>query len=149
MSFLIYAIKPFQALTVKPTKNVIRMKKEEDFIRKNYGTGNPFRVPEGYFGQFASDLMDRLPEKETNSLSAIMPRKASRLRFMRYAIAAAVCGAALLGTYCFRHTIHTSFDPPAHIAAHDTETEDFYMDDVLDYAMVSNHEIAQYLTDIH
>ena len=29
------------------------------------------------------------------------------------------------------------------------ETEDIYMDDVLDYAMVSNHEIALYLTDVY
>ena len=38
--------------------------KEEDFIRKKYGSGNPFKVPEGYFEQFTSELMSKLPEKE-------------------------------------------------------------------------------------
>ena len=33
--------------------------KEEDFIRKKYGSGNPFKVPEGYFEQFTSELMSK------------------------------------------------------------------------------------------
>ena len=37
---------------------------EEDNLLKKVGTENPFRVPEGYFESFTSDLMSRLPEKE-------------------------------------------------------------------------------------
>lgn len=39
------------------------MGKEERILRKA-GTGNPFRVPEHYFEDFAQELMDKLPEKE-------------------------------------------------------------------------------------
>lgn len=38
--------------------------KEEDKLLKKIGMENPFRVPEGYFEGFTSDLMSRLPEKE-------------------------------------------------------------------------------------
>lgn len=38
--------------------------KEEDNILKKVGTENAFRVPEGYFENFNSELMNRLPEKE-------------------------------------------------------------------------------------
>lgn len=38
--------------------------KEEDDILKKCGKGNPFIVPEGYFQQFTSNLMDHLPEKQ-------------------------------------------------------------------------------------
>lgn len=42
--------------------------KEEDNLLKKVGTENPFRVPEGYFEGFTSDLMSRLPEKEKNDV---------------------------------------------------------------------------------
>ncbi|MFA6872894.1 MAG: hypothetical protein WCQ86_02780 [Bacteroidaceae bacterium] len=38
--------------------------KEEDDILKKCGKGNPFTVPEGYFEQFTSNLMNHLPEKQ-------------------------------------------------------------------------------------
>ena len=38
--------------------------KEEDNMLKKVGTENAFRVPEGYFENFTSELMNRLPEKE-------------------------------------------------------------------------------------
>ena len=47
--------------------------KEEDFIRKKYGSGNPFKVPEGYFEQFTSELMSKLPEKEMKPVLSMPP----------------------------------------------------------------------------
>ena len=41
-----------------------KLMKEEDKLLKKIGTENPFRVPEGYFEGFTSDLMSRLPEKD-------------------------------------------------------------------------------------
>lgn len=37
---------------------------EEKNILKKVGTKNPFTVPEGYFENFAQELMSKLPEKE-------------------------------------------------------------------------------------
>ena len=35
----------------------------EDELRKKIGKENPFKVPEGYFADFTSKMMDKLPEK--------------------------------------------------------------------------------------
>lgn len=37
---------------------------KEDYILKEVGTGNPFRVPDNYFEDFTQELMNKLPEKE-------------------------------------------------------------------------------------
>ena len=39
------------------------MNEEKDLI-KRYGKKQAFKVPEGYFENFAEDLMRKLPEKE-------------------------------------------------------------------------------------
>ena len=39
----------------------------EDNLMKKIGKENPFKVPDGYFEQFASSMMDKLPEKEKTS----------------------------------------------------------------------------------
>lgn len=39
------------------------MKKEETNLLNRCGKENPFKVPEGYFENFAEQLMDKLPEK--------------------------------------------------------------------------------------
>lgn len=36
---------------------------KEDYLLSKCGRENPFKVPEGYFDQFADDLMKRLPER--------------------------------------------------------------------------------------
>ena len=38
--------------------------KEEDYMLKKIGTENAFHVPEGYFENLTSEIMNRLPEKE-------------------------------------------------------------------------------------
>ena len=65
-----------------------------------------------------------------------------------YAAAAVLCGAMFLGGYHLRHNRAPQAAPMAQTLSA-TEAEDTYMDDVLDYAMVSNHEIALYLTDAY
>ena len=80
--------------------------KEEDFIRKKYGSGNPFKVPEGYFEQFTSELMSKLPEKEMKPVLSMPSRRRTRMRTVWYAVAAALCGAMFLGTYYLQSVIH-------------------------------------------
>lgn len=123
--------------------------KEEDFIRKKYGSGNPFKVPDGYFEQFTSELMSKLPEKEMKPVLSMPFCRRTRIRTLWYAVAAVLCGAMFLGTYYLRSVIHPHSESPVAQYGETTETEDIYMDDVLDYAMVSNHEIALYLTDVY
>ena len=43
--------------------------KEEDKLLRKVGTTNPFTVPEGYFENLTSEVMNRLPEKEKTEFS--------------------------------------------------------------------------------
>ena len=69
--------------------------KEEDKIHQIVGTENPFRVPDGYFDHFASELMNQLPEKKTASLTSREPTRWERIKPWLY-MAAMFAGAALL-----------------------------------------------------
>ncbi len=42
--------------------------KEEDILLKKLGKENSFKVPEGYFENFTSEVMKKLPEKEALEL---------------------------------------------------------------------------------
>ena len=48
--------------------------KEEDNILKKVGKENVFRVPDGYFENLTSEVMSRLPEKETPAIIKREPR---------------------------------------------------------------------------
>lgn len=121
--------------------------KEEDFIRKRCGSGNPFKVPEGYFEQFVSELMAKLPEKETKLSPTVLSHRWARMAW--FAAAAAFCGTMFLGTYYLQSAMHPQGGSTVAQEEEETETENTYMDDMLDYAMVSNREIALCLTDVY
>ncbi len=124
--------------------------KEEDFIRQHCGKTNPFKVPEGYFENFTANLMEQLPQKQNKPATNAYSRWFNRQRITWYAIAAGFCGLAFIGTRFFLTPHETSSN---HIQVTYTATngvnEDTYLNDVLDYAMVSNQEIALYLTDVY
>lgn len=124
--------------------------KQEDLIRKKYGSENPFKVPEGYFEQFTANLMNALPEKQTEHV--LIPQNRPRrmqTRIIRYMAAASVCGIMLAGTFYLKSAQQQSQHAVAvsEQTANDVELEDIYIEDILDYAMVSNQDIALYLTE--
>lgn len=121
--------------------------KEEDFIRKKCGSNNPFKVPEGYFEQFTANMMSQLPEKP-HTATVMAPSHSRSWKAIWYAAAAVVCGAMFLGTYYIQlsHRHQSSGLPQT---SFETLTEETYMNDLLDYTMVSNYEIASYLTDAY
>lgn len=126
--------------------------KEEDFIRRKCGNRDPFKAPEGYFGQFTARLMEQLPEKDSGcAMQPHRTRRLLRLTFIRYAAAAAVCGAIAFGTsrLAIRHNSMERNVTGTTYAAAPTGTDDVYIEDALDYAMVSNNEIALYLTEAY
>lgn len=112
--------------------------KEENRIREKFGSKDPFRVPEGYFESFTPELMNILPERPQAAASS---RRSFLPKFMRYAAAAAVCGLVLGGSVYVSHRIYAD-----NRLSEDVSTE---MDEYLDYALVSNQEIAQYLTEVY
>ncbi len=115
--------------------------KEEDIIRKiTEGAENPFRVPEGYFSDFTDRLMTRLPQPVTK------PRRFA-LTVWRYAAVLLVCLGAGLAVLLASQN-HTA--RLAQTDAADTETEyadEDYINDALDYAVISGPAIELYLTE--
>lgn len=122
--------------------------KEEDKLRKVLGTENPFRVPEGYFEGFASDLMSRLPEKEKSDVFRA-PTTWEKIRPWVY-MAAMFVGAALIIRVASSR-VEVSADGQQSVLAEevmDTETEMEYIDVVIDNSMLEDdYSLYVYLTD--
>lgn len=123
--------------------------REEDIICKKFGKKEPFTVPENYFADFADRLMNELPEKN----APVVNKPAAKVRHLRYwlATAAVLCSVAVTGAWVYLRQASASKTPVASVAVeHDLnvapETESVYMEDMLDYALVDNSEIAMYLT---
>ena len=97
---------------------------EEKVLFDRVGQENPFRVPEGYFEALPQRVLDRIT------------RRRQRRRIWEWAAAAimagCVCTAGLMLT---RHTENQMASDDA-----------IYMQDELDYSMVNNLDIQQYLT---
>ena len=72
--------------------------KEEDNILKKVGKENVFRVPDGYFENLTSEVMSRLPEKETPAIIKREPTKWERIKPWVY-MTAMFAGFCILHTY--------------------------------------------------
>ena len=119
--------------------------KEEDNILKKVGKENIFRVPDGYFENLTSEVMSRLPEKETPAIIKREPTKWERFKLWVYMTAMFV-GAALI------IRVASTDRTPANnrIAMDEPETEvvsDEYISAVLDNSMLDDYSLYVYLTD--
>lgn len=126
------------------------MMKEEEYIRNRAGSRNPFRVPEGYFDSFASQMTAKLPDRVPPV--AVPPRR-PRLRLLRPLLYAAAC-------VCVAVFSLTAYLMSGQSAASDEDTMaasqqyqyapvSTYEDDVLDCAMMDNTDIYAYLSSEH
>ena len=120
--------------------------KEEDNMLKKVGTENAFRVPEGYFENFTSELMNRLPEKEKLAFEQKEPTMWERVKPWAY-MAAMFVGAALI------IRVASSDHKPAavdEVAVTEVDTEvvsDEMLDVALDRAMLDDYSLYVYLSD--
>lgn len=124
--------------------------KEEDILSKKYGKETPYQVPDSYFEQLTSDVMNALPQR--TEVPSVRPAKIHRLHPLWY-VAAAVTG--LLFYLGLRHPASqpssATGTPAEYLSIGDSENgisaED--SDDIdawLDYTMMNNSEIEYYLT---
>lgn len=118
--------------------------KEEDNLLKKVGTENPFRVPEGYFEGFASDLMSRLPEKEKNDVRR-EPTTWEKVRPWLY-MAAMFVGAALIIRVASPGD-SASEGRQQQMAAEDTDVELEYISTAIDNTMMDDYSLYVYLSD--
>jgi len=114
------------------------MENEERYIKERFGQDNPFRVPEGYFDNLTIRVMNQLPERQAKS------RKV-QLRIWFYAAACVIALAVMGGTFLFHHI--ESEQQQLSVTTEPTNTDNTYIDDVVDYAMIDNAEIYACLAD--
>lgn len=113
----------------------------EDDLKKKVGTENPFRVPDGYFENFASNLMERLPEKEKVERS----RKATpweKVRPLLY-MAAMFVGAMLLIRVAASHYTPAGTPEPDE----ELEAEMEYINMAMESSMLDDYSLYVYLTE--
>lgn len=123
---------------------------------------NPFSVPEGYFSSLQARVMDKIKQEEEMSRQAetavtqgentSMPfapaqTKTDKRLWMRLTAAAVFTGLfSVIGTMLYRQHQDATSLPSENVTSMSDITDLDYNDDLLDYAMLSNSDIACYLT---
>lgn len=120
---------------------------EEGYIRNRIGNANPFRVPDGYFDSFTSQMMDRLPERE----AVVMPLRRSRLARLRSVICAAACLCiALFSMIVYLNKPQAGSGQHSVLDAMASNSQLFsnsdYEEEYVDYVMMDNADIYAYLS---
>lgn len=127
------------------------MEKEEKYIEATFGRKAPFKVPEGYFDDFASRLMDRLPGQGKPQPAVVCHMRPSAWRRWRKAItvAAASVVVAIMGVGAFVHH-ETRVSSKAQLAGAASQAASSYssVDAFADYAMLDTDDMYAYMADI-
>lgn len=122
------------------------MNKEEQILIKRFGKKEPFKVPDGYFDDFTSKLMERLPERPEHQL-AVTPLRSRQTRLWRFlSVAAALVCAMVMGATLYLGIYKTHDTTSVALNSHD-ETKAIYgdFDQMADYTMADNEDFYAYV----
>ena len=109
---------------------------EEKYISDKFGRRNPFTVPEGYFEQLTTKVMEQIPDR----------RPKARRVWMRpvWWAAAAVC-ALFVSTAAWLVIPSESQQNQGHVAEvlqqKQNQSDDAFFDEAADYMMLDNQDI--------
>lgn len=120
--------------------------KEEDTLLKKIGKDNSFKVPDGYFANLTSEVMNRLPDEETNTIAESPVSMWTKVKPLLY-LAAMFVGAALI---IRSFSVGNKPVPSADMAMGEEETEilsEEIIDYTLDRAMLDDYSLYVYLSD--
>ena len=118
--------------------------KEEDNILKKVGKENVFRVPDGYFENLTSEVMSRLPEKETPAIIKRTYEVGENKAMGIYDCHVCRCSMIIRVASTDRTPVNNR------MAMDEPETEvvsDEYISAVLDNSMLDDYSLYVYLTD--
>lgn len=133
------------------------MTQEENFIREHDSGRNPFVVPEGYFENFTSRMMDRVKSEglmtsETPATRRTVVKLQLWQKWSRYAAVAAIVVASFAGGWFFYQQSARN-DVGEQFMAQGDQGDFYYTEDdlnaALDYELVDNDQIAYYLTEAY
>lgn len=115
------------------------MVKEERYIKNRFGKNNNFRVPDGYFDNFASTMISKLPQQ-----APVVVRQRSRMRILRPIIYSAACLClAIFGVTIYlsdatrNGSNHTLSESVKYSNGYTYTTEDA----IIDHAMMDNADM--------
>jgi hypothetical protein len=105
---------------------------------------NPFTVPDGYFEKLADEVMAKLPERKAVIIDIKPHRHLARRIYIACCAAAVCCGIF----FSVRFLMNNRFEDSSNTALSAEQVyHEKYVDDALDYSMIDNHEIYEYLSD--
>lgn len=115
------------------------MVKEERYIKNRFGKNNNFRVPDGYFDNFASTMISKLPQQ-----APVVVCQRSRMRILRPIIYSAACLClAIFGVTIYLSDAtrnagnHTLSESAKYSNGYTYTTEDA----IIDHAMMDNADM--------
>jgi hypothetical protein len=120
--------------------------KEEDKLFRKIGTDNPFSVPDGYFEQMTSELMDKLPEKKPVIAEMKEASRWERLKPLLYMAAMFVGAALIINVATFRSGGSTAAGTTAQTEISEAEQEDRYICEMADGAQMDDYSLYLYMT---
>ena len=120
--------------------------KEEDILLKKLGKEDSFKVPDGYFENLTSEMMNKLPEKEKVVFKEEPVSTWIRLKPLLYMAAMFVGAALIIRVASSDRKSVADID----VAVTEIETEvisDEMIDMALDRAMLDDYSLYVYLSD--
>lgn len=117
--------------------------KEENYILKTVGTGNPFKVPEHYFEDFTQELIHKLPEK-----APVLPTQEITLwqRVKPWIYMTAMFIGIMLSVRVFvGEPRKDNFPVISQTEADQLSEEDWEI--IINHSMMDDYSLYQYLTD--
>ncbi|MCD8210979.1 MAG: hypothetical protein LUC37_05495 [Prevotella sp.] len=115
---------------------------DEKIIERNFGKECPFKVPEGYFEHFSSQLMENLPEYR--------PQRAKHF-YMRRIITIAAClvAAIIIASVAFFGNRQTNDQRDVYASSKyelsSSDYDDYIINQFSDYAMIDNDDFYSYV----
>ncbi|MEG1564407.1 MAG: hypothetical protein RR365_11890 [Bacteroides sp.] len=120
--------------------------KEENNILRKVGTGNSFKVPEGYFENLTSEVMNKLPEQEKPAFERNEPTNWEKAKPWMY-MAAMFIGAALIIRVASANRDSAGDEMAATESGDSTLVSDQYINAALDGSMMDDYSLYVYLND--
>ncbi len=129
------------------------MVNEEKYLKDLIGSENHFRVPEGYFDNFASELMAKLPEESQKTDGGKVTKEGGKLKivggkWLRPLLAVAACLlVAVMSVTVYLNKQQDVASEQELVAMQEGSYSDAYFDEAADYAMLDNCDIYAYLAN--
>lgn len=114
------------------------MESDIKYLKERFGNESHFKVPEGYFENLTSQVMERLPERKAKLVS---PAQSfwTRNRFT-FAVAACICACVFGATIYINSLTQNSQATPIEASIHNSPDYST-IDCVADYTMIDNEDI--------